>query len=213
MRTRVKICGITRVEDCKFAVKQGVDAIGLNFSYEAEARCITVEQAQQLLQCIPAFVSSVAIFTNQTQEDITAVLQVCHFDLLQFHGNEPPDFCRSFAVPYLKAIAMQDGLDVRSLLARYPDSKGFILDSYTKARAGGGVGKVFSWGRIAKDLAPHIILAGGLTADNVATAISQVRPFAVDVCGGVETDYKGIKDHDKIIHFLQEVRRGDIEHR
>lgn len=211
MRTRIKICGITRLDDQAHAVREGVDALGYNFSLEAEQRCLEVEQAQSLLLDLPVFVTSVAIFTNQDTDFINHVLSLCQFDCVQFHGEESAEFCRSFAKPYLKAIGVDDEMDIEQQCALYPDTKGILLDTKVMGRAGGGAGKSFNWQRITPEIAQQITLAGGLNADNIQEAILQVKPYAVDVCGGVESGRKGIKDHPKITEFMREVRQSDSQ--
>jgi phosphoribosylanthranilate isomerase len=206
MRTRVKICGITRVEDALAAARAGADAIGLVF-YPASPRCVEVTQAQAICRALPPFVSVVGLFVNPAREAVDAITDAVPVDLLQFHGEEPADSCTGFARPYIKAIGMQAGLDPLQVVAAHPQASGFLLDAYQPAIHGGG-GVVFDWSRVPARCDRPLILAGGLTPDNVAGAIEQAQPFAVDVSSGVE-QHKGIKSQAKIEAFMRGVERGD----
>ncbi|MDT8428166.1 MAG: phosphoribosylanthranilate isomerase [Pseudomonadales bacterium] len=206
-RTRSKICGITRVEDAQQASEAGVDAIGLVF-YAASKRVVTLERAQAIQSSLPAFVSTTALFVNPQADAVKTVLAGMHLDLLQFHGDEPADFCRSFKLPYMKAIRVRPGLDVGAEIGRYPDAAAILLDTWDAEQAG-GTGLQFDWSvarQCVRASAQKIVLAGGLNAQNVGEAIRQVRPYAVDVSSGVEAA-PGIKDSGKIIAFMQEVCR------
>ncbi|ROH88561.1 phosphoribosylanthranilate isomerase [Pseudomethylobacillus aquaticus] len=207
MRTRVKICGITRVEDALAAVAAGADAIGLVF-YAPSPRCVSVERAAEIAAAIPAFVSVVGLFVDASRDQVEQVLQAVPLDLLQFHGEEPPDYCRQFARPYIKAVAVREGTNLLQYAADYHDARGLLLDTYHAAMPG-GTGQVFDWGLIPADLARPVILAGGLQADNVAQAIAQVRPYAVDVSGGVEQS-KGIKDAARMAAFMRGVGNASV---
>jgi phosphoribosylanthranilate isomerase len=206
MRTRAKICGITRQRDADWATRCGADAIGLVF-YPRSPRAVTVEQARAVVRDLPAFVTVVGLFVNAERTAIADVLKVVRIDLLQFHGDEPPGACVGHGRPYIKALRMRDGLDLVAEARRYPDARGLLLDTYSP-RLPGGTGTVFDWQRIPPELAPRVILAGGLTPENVEEAIRSVRPYAVDVSGGVEQS-KGIKDPDKIAAFMRGVIRAD----
>ena len=201
-RTRVKVCGITRIEDAKAAVDAGADAIGLVF-YEPSPRYVRIEQAKAIAASVPAFVSVVALFVNAEPEYVQEVLNNVRIDLLQFHGDEENDFCGQFQRPFIKAQRVRQASDVVASSLRFPDALGILLDSY-KPGVPGGTGETFDWSLIPESQTKPLILAGGLTPDNVASAIEQVQPFAVDVSGGVEQS-KGIKDPVKIDAFLSEV--------
>jgi len=201
-RTRVKVCGITRIEDAKAAIDAGADAIGLVF-YEPSPRYVRIEQAKAIAALVPAFVSVVALFVNAEPEYVQEVLNNVRIDLLQFHGDEENDFCGQFQRPFIKAQRVRQASDVVASSLRFPDALGILLDSY-KPGVPGGTGETFDWSLIPESQTKPLILAGGLTPDNVASAIEQVQPFAVDVSGGVEQS-KGIKDPAKIDAFLSEV--------
>jgi len=201
-RTRVKVCGITRVEDALNAVESGADAIGLVF-YEKSPRYITVKKAVEIAESLPPFVSKVALFVNASDEVIRTVLDIVPVDILQFHGEESQKICQGYGWPYIKAIRMRDDVDLLKLSHVYADASALLLDSFVEGTQG-GTGQKFDWSRVPADLDKPIILAGGLTAENVAAAITEVSPYAVDVSGGVEIE-KGIKDAAKIEEFIQEV--------
>ena len=202
MRVRVKICGITRVEDALSAVEQGADAIGLVF-YNQSPRNVSIKQAAEIANHIPAFVSVVGLFVNAEPSFINEVITNAKIDLLQFHGDETPEECASYSLPFIKAIRVKSDTNLVQYAKEYSAAKGLLLDAYTEGVAG-GTGHVFDWNLIPKQLAKPIILAGGLKADNVAQAIQQVMPYAVDVSGGVEAS-KGIKDVAKIAAFMRQV--------
>lgn len=204
MRTRVKICGITRPEDALTAVKAGADAIGLVF-YGPSPRCVSLEQAQAIAQVIPPFVTITALFVDPTEEEVQKILDSVRIDLIQFHGDENEHFCEQFNTPYIKAIRVRNTQDVVANSLRFPSALAFLLDSF-KPGVPGGTGETFDWSLIPQESQKPIILAGGLTAENIETAIQQVSPFAVDVSGGVEAT-KGIKDASKIQEFMNEVYR------
>ena len=203
MRTRVKICGITRVQDAMAAVNSGADAIGLVF-YEDSPRAISIENARAIVQKLPPFVTVVGLFVDPSPKDVAAVLHRVSLDLLQFHGNELPSECAAYSKPYIKAIKVKEGDDIAAQVSKYTTARGVLLDTYDP-RLPGGTGRVFDWTKIPKKLDKPLILAGGLTAENVWQAISKVRPFAVDVSGGVEAA-KGIKDPEKIAAFMRGVQ-------
>ena len=203
MRTRVKFCGITRVEDALTAVRLGADAIGLVF-YEASPRCVTLERAQEITRVLPPFVTAVGLFVDVLEPQIRAAIESCGIQVLQFHGNEPAATYAAFGRPYIKAVRMVAGVDIHAQQEAYADAAGFLLDSYVRGTPGGS-GETFDWRRIPRNLQKPVILAGGLTAQNVQQAISLVRPFAVDVSSGVEKT-KGVKDIDKMAAFIESVR-------
>ena len=204
MRTRVKICGITRCQDAEFAAEMGVDAIGLVF-FEASPRAVTIAQAKKIVAVLPPFVSVVALFVDAAASTVNDCLAALPIDILQFHGNESQEYCAQFSRPYLKAIRMREGIDLAAKAEIYDDACALLLDSYQPG-VQGGTGQTFDWSMIKKIDKP-IILAGGLTAENVGEAIKRVQPFAVDVSGGVEEE-KGIKAQTKINAFMQEVKNG-----
>ena len=203
-RTRAKICGITRAEDAMQVVAAGADAIGLVF-YPPSPRAVTIGQAAEIAAVVPAFVTVTALFVNPTPEHVQSVLDRVRIDLIQFHGDEDDGFCRQFNRPYIKAIRVRQASDMVEACLRFPGALSLLLDSY-KPGVPGGTGETFDWSLVPDDLNKPIILAGGLSADNVAAAIAEVRPFAVDVSGGVEAS-KGIKDAGKIQAFMNEVYR------
>jgi len=199
---RIKICGLTRNQDVQVAVAEGADALGFVL-YAPSPRAVTAEQAALLIKDSPAFVTTVALFVNESAEEIVRALTVCSFDLLQFHGDETPQFCRQFNRPYMKAIRVRSAEDIHRAVQQYPDAKALLLDAYVE-NLPGGTGQAFDW-RLIPELSIPWVLAGGLNANNVADAVNQVQPFAVDVSGGVEAS-KGIKDRQKIKDFISEVR-------
>lgn len=203
MRTRVKICGLTRTEDVLAACALGADAIGLVF-YPPSPRAVTVEQARLILKDVPPFVTVTALFVNPTVAEVQAVLtQIPAISLLQFHGDESPAFCRQFGRAYIKAIPMRDEVDLAQQASVYDDALGLLVDTY-KPGVPGGSGESFDWQCLPLSLSKPLILAGGLTPDNVSDAIKQVAPYAVDVSGGVESA-KGIKDKHRITAFMKAV--------
>jgi len=202
MRTRVKICGITRPDDALRAAHLGADAIGLVF-YDKSPRAIDVDIARDILAVLPPFVTVVGLFVDPTPRHVAAVLHRVPLDILQFHGNEEPGECTAYNKPYIKAIRVKDGLNLHEQAKRYTSARGLLLDTYVPG-VPGGTGQAFNWSLIPKNLNKHIILAGGLTPKNVWQVISAVRPFAVDVSSGVEVE-KGIKDPEKMAAFIRGV--------
>lgn len=198
----VKVCGFTKPEQARAASMAGVDAIGLVF-YEPSPRSVDLEQAVAISQCVAPFTSLVALFVDATQERVREVLSRLSVDILQFHGNETPEFCASFNRRYIKAIRMREGLDLNAEMARYPHAAGFLLDAY-QAGVPGGTGERFDWHRVPKRCAKPIILAGGLNPENVAEAVLQTAVYGVDVSGGVERAH-GDKCLNKINRFLSEL--------
>lgn len=200
---RVKICGITRVEDALAAAAAGADAIGLVF-YAKSPRVVDIEQACAILAALPPFVTTVGLFVNAERAELEHVLANVPLDLLQFHGDEPVQQCEAFGRPYIKALRVKAGDDIAAQVARYPSAQGILLDAYVEGIPG-GTGEAFDWSLIPQALSKPLILAGGLRPDNVADAVSRVCPFAVDVSGGVEAS-KGIKDVEKIGAFIRAAR-------
>ena len=203
MRTRVKICGITRAQDAIKAVEFGADAIGLVF-YDKSPRAVSIDDARSIIQKIPPFVSIVGLFVDPSPKDVAAVLHRVSLDLLQFHGDELPSECSAYGKPYIKAVKIREGVDIAAQINKYTTARGILLDTYDP-KVPGGTGRVFDWSVIPRGLSKPIILAGGLTPENVWQAITKVRPFAVDVSGGVEAD-KGIKDIEKLSAFMRGVQ-------
>ena len=203
MRTRIKICGITRLEDAHMAVELGADAIGLVF-YAPSPRSIDPEQARAIIAAMPPFVTTVGLFVDPAPEQVESVLRRCSLGLLQFHGDEMPDFCRGFGLPYIKAVRVRADADLVQYLSRYRAAQGWLLDAYHDELYG-GTGESFDWKLIPRDLARPVILSGGLAPDNVGAAVRQVRPWAVDVSSGVEAA-KGVKDAAKIAAFIAGVK-------
>ena len=208
MRTRVKICGITRPEDARAAARLGADAIGLVF-YPPSPRAVSIEQAQAVVAVLPPFVTAVGLFVDERPERIREVVSKVRIDLLQFHGDECPADCDGFERPYLKAVRMREGVDLAGYANTYPAAAGLLLDSY-QAGIPGGTGTSFDWSRVPQDLDKPIILAGGLDPDNVAEVIRITHPYGVDVSGGVE-QAKGIKDAEKMAAFIRGVNRVDAD--
>ena len=205
--TRTKICGITRVEDALAAAAAGADAIGLVFVAKSP-RHVTPAQAAEIASAMPPFVTRVALFVNPDPAQVEAVLRQARPDVLQFHGEESPAFCRSFGVPYLKAARVRPGVDLLQFSALHADAQGLLLDAWSEG-AHGGTGERFDWALIPANLPKPVVLAGGLHPGNVAEAVRAVRPWAVDVSSGVEAA-KGIKDAAKIAAFIEEVRNADV---
>ena len=205
MRTRIKICGITSPEIASIAVGAGADAIGLMF-YPKSSRYLELEQAEAIRKVLPAFVSSVAVFVNPTPDYVQAVVERLGTELLQFHGEESPEFCAGFRRPYVKVIRVDDHTDLDSEVAKYPDAAAIMLDTRHES-AYGGTGIRFDWELAAGSGFAHLVLAGGIDHGNVGEAISLVKPFAVDVSSSVETD--GVKDAGKIQKFCRAVREAD----
>jgi phosphoribosylanthranilate isomerase len=206
MATRIKICGITRPEDARKAASLGVDAIGLVF-YRPSPRAVTIEQAVKVVDSLPPFVSVVGLFVNAAREELNAVLDQVPVDLLQFHGEEQPEDCAGYNRPFIKAIRMRDGVDLDAEAARYVAASGLLLDAYQPGIPG-GTGASFEWSRVPQGMEKPIILAGGLTPENVGEGIAQVQPYAVDVSGGVEAE-KGVKDHARMAAFVRAVHQAD----
>lgn len=202
---RSKICGITRIEDALAAVEAGADAIGFVF-YAKSPRAVTVQQARAIIAALPPFVTTVGLFVNASRCELGEILDAVPLDLLQFHGDEAVADCEGWHRPYIKALRVKAGDDIAAACAAYPSASGILLDTYVEG-VPGGTGEAFDWSLIPSVLSKPIILAGGLTPDNVAQAITQVKPYAVDVSGGVELG-KGIKDHAKIHRFMQAVRNS-----
>jgi phosphoribosylanthranilate isomerase len=205
MKTRIKICGLTREEDVDAAVAAGADAIGFVL-YPPSPRYITPQRAAELAKRIPPFVDVVGLFVNEAPEVVRTACAALPINVLQFHGDEDALYCRQFARPYLRAARVRPGLDLVEFAGSFPDARGLLLDAFVEGYGGGG--HVFDWTLIPPHLPSYLVLSGGLTADNVGEAVRRVRPVAVDVSSGVEAS-KGIKDHSKIAAFVAAVRKAD----
>nr|VFJ87012.1 MAG: phosphoribosylanthranilate isomerase [Candidatus Kentron sp. LFY]VFK15564.1 MAG: phosphoribosylanthranilate isomerase [Candidatus Kentron sp. LFY] len=202
MRTRVKICGITRPSDASAAARLGADAIGLVF-YPPSPRAITIDKARTIAAALPPFVTLVALFVNPDRALVEEVLNTLPIDLLQFHGEETPEDCERYGRPYIKAVRMRKEIQLSAWAERFPSARALLLDTYRKGTRG-GTGEIFDWTLVPREGTLPFILAGGLDPDNVREAIAAVKPFAVDVSGGVES-VKGIKDANKMAEFIAAV--------
>ena len=200
--TRVKFCGLRHKDDIADAVALGVDALGFVF-YEPSSRYVAPEDAATLTRAVPAFLTRVGLFVNENAETIKRIFEIARLNLIQYHGEESPEFCDSVGLPYIKAFRVQQDMDIRGAMDRYPNASGFLLDAYVRGQPG-GTGERFDWGLIPRSYAP-IILAGGLTPDNAKDAIEQVAPWALDVSGGIESK-PGRKDPDKMARFMDACR-------
>jgi phosphoribosylanthranilate isomerase len=201
----VKICGITCVEDALAAAHAGADAIGLVF-YQKSPRSVSVAQAKRIISALPPFVTTVGLFVDASRCEIDETLDALPLDLLQFHGDETAAECSRYRCPYMKALRMKPGEDIAARCHEYASASAILLDTYVQGIPG-GTGQAFDWAQVPQGLCKPIVLAGGLAVENVANAIARVRPYAVDVSGGVEAS-KGIKDHEKVRAFIDAVRRG-----
>ena len=210
MRTRIKICGITRTQDARAAADAGADAIGLVF-YPPSPRFLSVERAVEIRDALPPFVQSVALFVNADAAQVAQVLGRLRPGALQFHGDETPQFCAQFGMPWIKAARVKSGVsvgvDLLEYLRLFSGAQAWLLDSHVEAY--GGVGESFDWSLVPAERDRPLILSGGLARENVAEAVRRVRPWGVDVSSGVESA-KGIKDAAKIAAFITEVRNADI---
>ena len=206
-RTRVKICGITRPKDALAAVAAGADAIGLVF-WARSPRAVSIEQAREICASLPAFVTVVALTVDAEAAFIQQLLDRLPIDLLQFHGAEDADFCQQFSRPYMKAVRMRPELDVANEMERFASAASVLLDAYRKG-VPGGTGESFDWTLIPQRYRSRIVLAGGLRPDNIVRAVTAVRPYGVDVSGGVERS-PGLKDSDKICAFVDQLKRADL---
>ena len=206
MRTRVKFCGLTRPGDVRLAVELGVDALGFVFA-AASPRRLGFEQIEGLRQAVPPLVDAVALFMDNPGSEVETAVRALRPSLLQFHGSEDDAFCRSFGLPFVKAVAMGQGAgDAGLARKRYPSASAFLLDGHGPGQPGGG-GERFDWTMIPP-LGRPVFLAGGLVPANVGQAIRAARPYAVDVSSGIETT-PGVKDGDRMQQFVDEVRRAD----
>lgn len=203
-RTRVKICGITRVEDARAAINSGADALGLVF-YSKSPRYVELSVAANIARNIGPFVTIVGLFVNAEAAQVREAVRTVGLDLLQFHGDEDEAYCAQFEMPYIKAIRMSPELDVKEVVTKYPSARGFLFDAWNKDKYG-GTGETFEWERLSSlkesaDTDIPFILAGGLTPENVGQAVAAVKPYAIDVSGGVEQS-PGIKSPELIQQFI-----------
>lgn len=206
MRTRVKICGITRAEDARAACRAGADALGFVF-YEQSPRNVALTVARDIVCGLPPFVTAVGLFVDPDPSFVDRVVATVPIGLLQFHGDETPEQCERYGLPYIKAVRVRAGVDLLEYARQFERSRGLLLDAYVSGTHG-GTGKRFDWGLVPSDMPVPIVLSGGLDPDNVTVAIRQVRPAAVDVSSGVEAA-KGIKDPQRILSFMAGVRNAD----
>lgn len=205
-RTRIKICGITRLDHAKLAADEGADAIGLQF-WRDSPRYLPIREAAAIAEALPPFVAAVGVFVNAAERDIRAVLDAVEVDLLQFHGDESAEFCARFGKPYLRAVRMETGVDLVEYANRFSRAKALLLDAHVPGQPG-GTGRTFDWSRIPRSLETPLVLSGGLTSENVGRGIREVRPWAVDVSSGVESG-RGVKDPRKIVEFIRSVQHAD----
>ena len=206
MSTRVKICGITRIEDALTAIRLGANAIGFIF-WDKSARYIDPKEARKIVMALPPFVTVVGVYVNPSSEWVEETCSIAGLNLLQFHGDELPELCSQFPLSYIKAVRIRSGIDLLQYAAQYSSSNGLLLDSYVEG-VPGGTGRTFEWSLIPENLSLPLIVSGGLHAKNVCEAIREAKPWAVDVSSGVEIT-KGIKDADKIAAFMTGVRDGE----
>lgn len=207
MRTRTKICGITRLEDAKASVRAGCDALGFVF-YKESPRYIALDAFKVIVKELPPFVTKTGLFVNADPAEIEKAIQSGLVNVLQFHGDETPDFCRQFNFPYIKAVAVSSSVDLIQYVKDFHDAEALLLDAYHE-HLKGGTGQTFDWNLIPQSLSKPIVLAGGLTVENVKEAIKKVKPYAVDVSGGVE-ESKGIKNSYKIQAFIKETQDATL---
>lgn len=205
MRTRVKVCGLTNVEDAVSCAQLGVDAIGLNF-YAKSPRHISLDTARAIAVGVPPFVTLVALFVNPQSQEVKRVIETVGVSLLQFHGDEPAGFCGQFGVPYIKACRMKAGVDLLESMQTYGAASAWLADAYSDQY--GGAGKQFDWTRLPRECPRPLVLSGGLSPENAGEAVRRVRPWALDVCSGVESS-KGVKDRQRVAAFITEVRNAD----
>jgi phosphoribosylanthranilate isomerase len=206
MPTRIKICGITRVEDALAACAAGADALGFVF-HPPSPRNLAPDAAREIIAALPPFVSAVGLFVDCEPHQIERIAARVPLNMLQFHGDESPELCARFGRPYLKAVRMRPEVDLLEYARRFGDARGLLLDAFVSGTHG-GTGTRFDWRLVPADLPVPIVLSGGLTPDNVGEAVRALRPWAVDVSSGVEAA-KGIKDPQRMRDFIAGVRRAD----
>ena len=207
--TWCKVCGVTTVADAMASAQAGVDALGFNF-YPSSARFLAPAEAAAICAQVKTAhpqVQRVGLFVDAPVADVVATLAEVDLDLLQFHGDESAQYCRQFDMPYIKVLGMGEGADFTHFAANYADAWALLLDTLD-AQMKGGTGRQFDWTLWPEQSANRLILAGGLTPDNVTQSVRQLRPFGVDVAGGVENEKKGVKDHAKLQHFIENAKNG-----
>ena len=209
MRVRAKICGITSVRDALTAAEAGCDAIGMNF-YSGSPRAVDVDTASAIVDAMPPFIARVGVFVDATPAEVEAVLDRVALTLLQFHGDEPASACERYSLPYVKTFSVRDHVDVAALEVEYASARGLLLDTYHPTDKG-GTGQTFDWSLWPTTSTKPLVLAGGLTPENVGEAIRRTKPWGVDVSGGVEDDVKGVKNSTKVMSFLAEVHRAGFQ--
>lgn len=208
MTPKIKICGFTDPNNIKQISFTNINAIGLNF-YEKSKRFVSIDNAKKIIALLPPFVKVIALFVNNSKENIHQVLKNVSIDAIQFHGDEDSEFCEQFSYPYIKSIAVNEGVDFVSQIDKYKNAKAVLFDSFDRQNFG-GTGKSFNWQLLNKPLQhKYIILAGGLTHSNIAQAIKIVKPYAVDICSAVESSY-GIKDAQKINQLIKIIKDNEI---
>jgi phosphoribosylanthranilate isomerase len=205
-RTRIKICGIREAIHALAAANAGADAIGFVFHKES-SRYVTPTNAANIAAILPPYVTTVGLFVDATDRKIRDTLRTVRLDLLQFQGEEEPDFCASFGLPYVRAVRMEEGTNLLEWAGRFSSARALLTDTYVAGEKG-GTGKTFDWSVIPRDLPIPLILSGGLTSENVGRAVREVKPWAVDVSSGVEAS-RGVKDPKKIVEFIRSVQRED----
>ncbi len=207
-RTRIKICGITCIDDAMISIRAGADALGFVF-YPPSSRAVEAGQVQTVIDQLPPFIAKVGLFLNPHETEVAHVLKTVKLDLLQFHGTESPEFCDSFSMPYLKTIGLDEARRQLEMAQKYQDASGFLFDSNIAGQPG-GTGKTFDWAQLPRNMSKPVILAGGLNTSNVAEAIRLTRPYAVDVSSGVEAS-PGRKDPELVKQFVAQVICADSE--
>jgi phosphoribosylanthranilate isomerase len=205
-RTRIKICGLKDPEHVRIAAGEGADAIGLIF-FPPSSRYVSIGEAEKVANAAPPYVTTTAVFVNEKPETIRAILERVPVGLLQFQGDETPEFCAGFAKPFVRAVRMEKGVDLVECSSRFSSARGLLLDAHVAGEVG-GTGTSFDWSRIPREALLPLILSGGLTPKNVGRAVREVRPWAVDVSSGVEKS-RGIKDPALIVEFIRSVQRED----
>jgi len=207
-RTRIKICGLREPAHARIAAEEGADAIGLVF-HKPSPRYIETREAATIAQALPPFVATVGLFVNLPAADVHAILREVPLDLLQFHGDETPEYCEQFGRPYIRVAKMGPGVDLLEYAERFSRAKALIVDADVPGVAG-GTGETFDWSAIPRSVPLPLILSGGLNARNVGRAMREVKPWAVDVSSGVESA-RGVKDPARIVEFIRSVRSEDAK--
>ncbi len=205
MSTQIKFCGMTRAEDVDHAIDLEVNALGFVFVKESP-RNLGIEQARQLMEHVPPFIMRVGLFMDATVDEIEDIIRHTRLNMLQFHGSEEEEFCCQFPMPYLKAVPVHSTDSIERFCTGYPSASGFVLDSHASGKMG-GTGESFAWNRVPASLDRPVVLAGGLTPENIARAVREVQPYAVDVSTGIESS-PGLKDFEKMKRFVMEARHG-----